>query len=110
MENRLASTTTYPELLELGPGQWGQEGKGLHQIGMRSSPFCRPGSLAPSLGYQTALGFTPSLKLGHSPSPKVPFGALSRLEGGTWGVESDPKAPTSPCPSPDELPHQSPRV
>lgn len=27
MENRLASTTTYPELLELGPGQWGQEGQ-----------------------------------------------------------------------------------
>lgn len=36
MENRLASTTTYPELLELGPGQWGrgagEEGSTILQV------------------------------------------------------------------------------
>lgn len=81
MENRLASTTTYPELLELGPGQWGEESSTRQDQGEPSLQVWESASISGGPG---SLGLSPSLSFGHAPLISVPCGALSRLVGGTW--------------------------
>lgn len=97
MENRLASTTTYPELLELGPGQWGQEGQEDPTILQVWKSGSIPG-IPNSPGFHIL--FEPwAFPIYQSSIWEVP---------GVQSADTNPP-PTSLCPSPGELPHQSPR-
>lgn len=95
MENRLASTTTYPELLELGPGQWEQKGKEGSTRQDQKGPTLQVWASGSIPGVLGSLGFPTLLELWPLPIHQRLSQGWREVPG-AWRGQSRPHLPPDP--------------